>query len=84
MDTGEDETLKASNKAGMRFMEIVVEHFPQMIAQALRERIALLKTYERKARRSGINTEKGISKALDSIDDEIQVLRNGIIGRKSA
>ena len=49
----------------MKFMEIVVDHFPQMAAQALRERIALLKTYERKARRSGLNTEKGISKAPD-------------------
>jgi len=65
-------------------MEIVVDHFPQMAAQALRERIALLKTYERKARRSGLNTEKGISKAPDWTDDEIQVLRNGIIGRKPA
>jgi hypothetical protein len=31
---GEDETLKASDKAGMKFIEIVVEHFPQMTAQA--------------------------------------------------
>jgi hypothetical protein len=38
---GEDETLKASDKVGMKFMEIVLEHFPQMTAQALRERIAL-------------------------------------------
>lgn len=81
---GEDETLKASNKAGMKFTEIVIEHFPQMTAQALRERIALLKTYKRKARRSGLNTEKGISKAPNWTDDEIQVLRNGIIGRKPA
>jgi hypothetical protein len=66
----------------MKFMEIVVEHFPQMTAQALRERIALLKTYQRKARR--LNTENGISKTPDWTDDEIQVLRNGIIGRKPA
>jgi hypothetical protein len=51
---------------------------------ALRERIALVKTYECKARRSGLNTEKGIKKAPDRTDDEIQVLRNGIIGRKPA
>jgi hypothetical protein len=81
---GEDETLKASDKAGMKFMEIVLEHFPQMTAQALRERIALLKTNERKARKSGLNTEKGISKAPDWTEDEIQVLRNGIIVRKPA
>jgi hypothetical protein len=68
----------------MKFMEIVIEHFPQMTAQALRERIALLKTYKRKARRSGVNTEKGISKAPNWTDDEIQVLSNGIIGRKPA
>ena len=81
---GEDETLKASDKAGMKFMEIVLEHFPQMTAQALRERIALLKTNERKARKSGLNIEKGISKAPGWTEDEIQVLRNGIIGRKPA
>jgi hypothetical protein len=81
---GEDETLKASNKAGMKYIEIVVEHFPQMTAQALRERIALLNTHERKARRSGLNTEKGISKAPDWTDDEIQVWKNKIIGRKPA
>jgi hypothetical protein len=45
---GEDETLKVSNKAGMKFIEIVIEYFPQMTAQALRERIVLLKTYKRK------------------------------------
>jgi hypothetical protein len=35
----------------MKFTEIVVEHFPQMTAQVLRERIAIVKTNERKARR---------------------------------
>jgi hypothetical protein len=68
----------------MKFMEIVLEYFPQMTTQALRELIALLKTNERKARKSGLNIEKGISKAPDWTEDEIQVLRNGIIGRKPA
>lgn len=68
----------------MKFVEIVVEHFPQMTAQVLRERIALQKFNERKARRQGLKTEKRTSKAPDWTDDEIQVLKNEIIGRKSA
>jgi hypothetical protein len=47
----EDEILKVTSKADMKFTEIVVEHFPQMTAQVLRERIAIVKTNERKARR---------------------------------
>jgi hypothetical protein len=45
-----------------------------MTAQARRERIVLLKTYKHKAQRLGLNTEKGISKAPDWTNDEIQVL----------
>lgn len=80
----EDEVLKATSKAGMKFMEIVVEYFPQMTAQILRERIALLKINERKARRQDLKIGKGTSKAPDWTDDEIQVLKNGIAGRKTA
>jgi len=60
----EDEILMARTEAGMKFMEIVVEYFPQMTAQLLRERIALLKIHKRKARRQDLNVEKGISKPL--------------------
>ncbi len=45
----EDEILKVLNRTGMKFMEIVVEYFPRMTTQAVRERVTLLKTYERKA-----------------------------------
>jgi hypothetical protein len=54
------------------------------IAVESREQMALLKINEHKARRQGLKTEKEISKAPDWTDDEIQVLRNGIIGRRTA
>lgn len=76
-----DEVLKAESTAGIKFKDIVAEHFPLLTAQLLRERLALLKRNERTQVQK---TKKTSTKAPDWADDEIRILKNGITNKEPA
>ncbi len=66
----------------MKFKEIVQEYFPKLTAQILRERVALLRLNDRRARKHLRKKETGVRNAPDWTDDELQVLKDGLIRNK--